>query len=239
MLEHPSLLSHRPLRALAISAVALIAGGFAAAGFASGGGASSAPQATAQPEDPTVVAARHYNTAVRYRERAVKLEKQLPTVEEVKKRAKITKKIAGSYRNAEHELRAALKIKPRSHQALSDLGFALRKQGRYDEALEAYDQALGLAPGYPQAIEYRGEAFLGLGRVEDAKNAYMALFAGNRALAEELLTAMKQWLIERQADPGTLDATAVEAFGEWVASRDQVARQVPPLAEQQARLWGR
>ena len=35
-----------------------------------------------------------------------------------------------------------------------------RKLGNYDIALSAYERALALHPGYPEALEYRGEAFL-------------------------------------------------------------------------------
>jgi hypothetical protein len=40
------------------------------------------------------------------------------------------------------------------------MGFALRKTGEPVKALEMYDKALALAPGFPDALEYRGEAYL-------------------------------------------------------------------------------
>ena len=53
------------------------------------------------------------------------------------------------------------------------MGFAYRKTGDYAKALEMYDKALALQPGFPDAIEYRGEAYLALNRIDDAKQAYL------------------------------------------------------------------
>ncbi len=75
------------------------------------------------------------------------------------------------------------------HEAWNYLGYTHRKLGDYQAALTAYDRALNLKPGYPEAIEYRGHAYLGLNRLEDAKQAYLTLFAGNRQLAAQLLAA--------------------------------------------------
>ena len=66
----------------------------------------------------------------------------------------------------------------------------------------AYDKALSLRPSYPEAIEYRGEAYLALNRVDDAKQAYLDLFAGNRKLADQLLVAMKSWVAEKRSASG-------------------------------------
>jgi tetratricopeptide (TPR) repeat protein len=60
------------------------------------------------------------------------------------------------------------------------------------KAHEYYSKALELNPAYPEAIEYRGEAYLGLNKINEAKEAYMALFRESRRLprspwARELL----------------------------------------------------
>jgi tetratricopeptide (TPR) repeat protein len=244
MPDHVSLPSCRPLirQASLLFAVLALTVGFGGAAFANGGApnpAAEVGQASEPPMDPVAEAAGHYNQAIQYRERAAKLEAEIPTIENDAKRAKAKKKLNKTYRNAESQLRSAVRLNPRFHEAFSDLGFALRKQGELDDALKAYDTALSLSPNYPNAIEYRGEAFLGLGRVEDAKEAYMQLFANNREMADQLLQAMKGWVEAHKDNPTGTDTATVEALAEWVASRDQVARQVAPLQEQQAHLWGR
>jgi cytochrome c-type biogenesis protein CcmH/NrfG len=45
----------------------------------------------------------------------------------------------------------------------------LRKQQRYPESLDAYAEALRLQPDFPEALEYLGEAFVKMGRLEDAR----------------------------------------------------------------------
>ncbi len=87
------------------------------------------------------------------------------------------------------------------YEAWNYLGYAHRKLGDYQAALTAYDRTLNLKPGYPEAIEYRGHAYLGLNRLEDAKQAYLALFADNRKLASQLLAGMQAWVGEHRGNP--------------------------------------
>ena len=89
------------------------------------------------------------------------------------------------------------------------MGFAYRKTGDYAKALEMYDKALALQPGFPDAIEYRGEAYLGLNRIDDAKQAYLELFASDRKQADILMKAMTDWVAERHTDPAGVDPGGV------------------------------
>ena len=112
-------------------------------------------------------------------------------------------------------------------QAHSSLGYAYRKVSRFEESLAAYDRALGLVPDYSEAIEYRGEAYLGLNRVDDAKVAYMHLFQIDRELAAQLLTAMDGWLEVRRADPQGVSADVLSGFAQWVDSRKELSSYLP------------
>src|ERR1700694_1033771 len=64
----------------------------------------------------------------------------------------------------------------------------------------SHDKALTLKPGYADALEYRGEAYLALNRIPDAQRAYLDLYSGDRALAGKLLTAMKSWVADQRAN---------------------------------------
>src|SRR5207245_1390432 len=63
----------------------------------------------------------------------------------------------------------AVEMKPAYPEAWNGLGHALRNQGKYPESLKAYDEALRLRPDYPDALEYLGEAYVKLGRLDDAR----------------------------------------------------------------------
>jgi tetratricopeptide (TPR) repeat protein len=114
-------------------------------------------------------------------------------------------------------------------EAWNGLGYSQRKLGDYDTALASYERALTLQPGYPEATEYRGEAYLALGRLDDAKQAYLDLFATNRALADTLITAMKKWIAAQSA--GANPAAAAE-LAKWVEERAQIAAQTASLTRE-------
>jgi tetratricopeptide (TPR) repeat protein len=59
--------------------------------------------------------------------------------------------------------------RPWDDDAHNLMGFAYRKLGDYDQALEQYDRALTLNPHHRGALEYLGEAYLDLDRPELAK----------------------------------------------------------------------
>ncbi len=209
------------------------------AALAEGTGPMPTPsqQPTAQPKTPQQLAVEHYNAGVRMRDKAWKLEGKLLQAPEEKKRVKIAAKIERQYKLAIKEFSAATQKNPRLHQAHGSLGYALRKTGQYKDALTSYDRAIRLAPDYAEAIEYRAEAYLGLGRLEDAKKAYMKLFGMNRGSADTLLMAMQEWVEKRSSDAGDLSADTVSEFAGWVAARADVARETASLSQQQKRKW--
>jgi tetratricopeptide (TPR) repeat protein len=101
-------------------------------------------------------------------------------------------------------------------QAASELGYALRRTGRFEQAIGWYDHALRVNPDLLEAVEYRGEAYLEIGELEGAKAAYMELFRGNPDLAGQLLAAMEAWVAKTvDPDPG---------FSDWVVERRALAK---------------
>ncbi len=207
------------------------------AALAEGSSPMPTQQPTVQPKTPQQLAVEHYNAGVRMRDKAWKLEAKLLQAPDEKKRAKIAAKIERQYKLAIKEFSAATQKNPRLHQAHGSLGYALRKTGQYKDALTSYDRAIRLAPDYAEAIEYRAEAYLGLGRLEDAKKAYMKLFGMNRGSADTLLMAMQEWVEKRSSDAGDLSADTVSEFAGWVEARTDVARETASLSQQQKRKW--
>src|SRR5436190_16997154 len=67
---------------------------------------------------------------------------------------------------------AALKMNPKSVDALCNFAGVLYVLKRYDEALAAYDKALVIKPDYPDTLYNRGNTLLNLGRNEEALAAF-------------------------------------------------------------------
>ena len=181
-------------------------------------GGSSAPPST----NPVDTAAAAYERGLKARDKAWELEKEMESSDPAT-RERLASKIDKQYEKAARAFRSATEENPKMYQAFSSLGYALRKTGDYDGSLAAYNEALDINPGYVEAIEYRAEAYLGLDRLNEAKDAYLQLFREDRERADELMTAMQSWVEERQDNPGSLDASTVEEFTSWVEERAEVS----------------
>jgi tetratricopeptide (TPR) repeat protein len=57
------------------------------------------------------------------------------------------------------------------------LGYAYRQVSAYDKSLAAYDQALSINPSNRGALEYLGEAYLQMGKPEEARKVAARLAA--------------------------------------------------------------
>jgi tetratricopeptide (TPR) repeat protein len=124
---------------------------------------------------------------------------------------------------------AAAAAAPDNYRAHNGVGYALRKLGDFERALASYEHALALAPTSTEAIEYRGEAYLGLNRLADAKQAYMHLFVHDRSASNVLMNAMKSWVEKHRARPDGIEPAVVDAFDAWVRERDTLASSVGNL----------
>ena len=117
-------------------------------------GGSSAPRPTAPQMTPEQKAVESYNRGLRYRNKAWKLEEKAGEVTG-KEKAKLESKLNEQFKKAARSFEQAIEGQPKFYEAHGSLGYALRRQGEYAAALEAYDRALSLNPNYPEAMEYR------------------------------------------------------------------------------------
>lgn len=205
-------------------------------GGGGGGGATmrQQPMKRLTPEEKAVVS---YDAGIKHRDKAAKYEQQAIDETREKKFAKLQKKIAKEYKRAIADYEKAIGYYQRFYQAHNSLGYALRNVGRYEESLAAYNVALDINPVFDQAIEYRGEAYLGLNRLGEAKEAYMDLFQNDRALADQLMAAMMTWVASRRDDADGLESAVVEQFAEWVNQRNQLASYVHPMDDGDRIRW--
>jgi len=171
---------------------------------------------------PEQMARDAYNSGIGHKDKGLKYEADAEK-QAAKDQEKTLAKAKDEFGKALKDFEKATKLVPDLYQAYNGLGFSYRKTGDYTKALENYHKALALAPGFPDAMEYRGEAYLGLNRVDDAKQAYLDLFAKDRTQADQLMKAMGAWVAKRQADPSGVDPAVVSAFDSWIKERTKVA----------------
>lgn len=203
------------------SLAALLAGCIAVAAAAPSWAVFDEPQKGSAPTD-TPAATPEAQAALDAGLAAVKEAEGLATGTKLSVAAK------AAYSKARDKFAEATKADPNLAQAWNGLGYTNRKLGDYKTALTAYDKAIELRMGYPEATEYRGEAYLALNRPEDAKQAYLDLFATHRELAAKLLESMKKWAsTARNKD----DAADMKDF---IEERTKIAAQTVALTREAA-----
>jgi tetratricopeptide (TPR) repeat protein len=204
--------------------------------FSFAGGGDSKPKSSSEGSEknltPKQQAVAAYNQGIAQRDRAWKIEKRIAAESDDGERAKLEEKMAKTFDGAADAFKRAIRHQPRMFEAHSDLGYCLRRVGKYEEALKHYDIALEIEPTYANAIEYRGEAFLGLNRVDEAKEAYMTLFKGHSDQAPDLLTAFQSYVAKQQAAGENVDELAA-----WVAERAEIAGQSKTMSQLKDSNW--
>jgi len=179
---------------------------------------------------PEEMAVQAYNSGIGHRDRALKAEEKAVKDKKDADRLKNEKKAREEHDKALKDFKRAAELNPMLPQAWNGMGFAYRKLGDYAKALEHYDRALQLNSKFIDAIEYRGEAYLGLNRLDDAKQAYLALFTMDRKQADTLMRAMTEYVAQRKADPAGVDPGALSAFETWIRERAGVAEDTRAMA---------
>jgi tetratricopeptide (TPR) repeat protein len=223
-----------------VSAIILLGASVAlyqAVAFASGSSMPSAPAPgpSAPMRTPEEMAIAAYNSGVDHKEKGLKIEATAPA--DPKERAKVADKAKKEYEKALKDFKSAASNSPEMYQAYNGMGFSYRKTGDYAKALEMYDRALTLKPGFPDAIEYRGEAYLGLNRVEDAKQAYLEILAVDRKQADTLMAAMQKWIEQKKASPAGVDPTVVSGLETWVTERGEIAKDTMAMGMSHGPRW--
>jgi tetratricopeptide (TPR) repeat protein len=79
------------------------------------------------------------------------------------------KDAAKKFKRGLESAREAVRLDPKYHEAWNMIGFASRKLGDYDGALQAYATCLDLKPDYAPAREYLGEAYVELDQIDKAR----------------------------------------------------------------------
>lgn len=152
-------------------------------------------------------------------ERATRLDHDAAAAPNERTRETAMRDAARAYEDALLAFERAIELESEMYEAHTYIGYANRKLGRYDQSLAAYETALRLKPDYARAIEYQGEAFLGLDRFESAKRNYLRLYALDAQQADKLLIAMRRWAEERKREARGLSSQEIANASAWLATR--------------------
>ena len=205
--------------------------GAASAALASGGGMrpmQPMQQSMPQGQTPSQKATGYYNQGVKLTRKADDAGKSAEDSTDPGKKAKAAREAQDKYSEARKQFEQAVQNDPSMPEAWNYLGYTNRKLGSYDQALAAYQKALALKPGYADALEYRGEAYLGMNHLPDAKQAYLDLYATNREQAQKLLNAMHAWVTAQRATSGG-PSPGIDDFDKWIQEREQIAHATAAL----------
>jgi tetratricopeptide (TPR) repeat protein len=124
------------------------------------------------------------------------------------------------YERAQTAFEEAVSAEPAMYESHTYLGYIHRKLGHFDKSLAAYETALKLKPDFVYAIEYQGEAYLGLNDFNRARFNYLRLYALDQVLAAKLLEAMDEWA---SYPKGSNDPERPRARS-WIESRQASSR---------------
>lgn len=169
--------------------------------------------------DYTPTALDAYGSGYAFIERAARFNQDAAAAPDTRSRDAALAGARVAYEDALRAFEQAARLDARMYEAHTYIGYARRKLGQYDRALEAYAAALELKPDYVRAIEYQGEAFLGLDRFEQAKFNYQRLYALDGEQASKLLAAMRRWADMRAREPGSVSLEVIAAAEKWLKAQ--------------------
>ena len=215
-----TIMDRRAWFALILAVCALLSVPWAVAAGSGGGG--SLPSTTYDQNKraltPEQLSEKAFKAGIKQRDRALKQEAKATKAKSEKAANKALARAQKAYQKAIEKQGEALRLDPQNYRAANELGFALRKTGDFRKAVGAYNFALKVNPNFHEATEYRAEAFLALGLLEETKRSYMVLFREDRPLADQLMVSFKKW-VEQQENP----TTAEQEFATWVVEREKIA----------------
>ncbi len=186
-------------------------------------------QSTPAVDKPDAAATKAYTAGMKSLAKARDQEAAAANAPNEDKKNAALEKMNDAYGRALDQFTEALRNKGDMYDAWNRVGYVHLRLGAYGESVDDYNHALALKPDLAEAIEHRGEAYLAVDRLDDAKSAYMDLFNHARPLADQLMPAMQRWLTEHRANANGMRASDVDAFDKWLQERDGIAKQTAAL----------
>jgi tetratricopeptide (TPR) repeat protein len=219
---------------LVLAAAALRIAPADAQGYPPGGGMGRGPITGAPPNDqeiapqpvvdkPDKAAAKAYAGGMKSLAKAREYEEIALKSTDPDKKAKALEKLPDIYGKALDQFTEVLRNQD-MYDAWNQVGYVHLRFAAYRESIDDYNHALALKPDLYEAIHHRGQAYLGVDRLEDAKAAYMELFFHARPMADQLMLSMQDWLRRHRAEANGMRASDIESFGNWLTEREGIAK---------------
>jgi tetratricopeptide (TPR) repeat protein len=192
----------------------------------SGGRTQQGPEMPSTPAEvkPDKAATKAYAAGMRSMQKARDLEESIAKATDPDKKAKAMSKLDDTYGRALEEFTEVLRNKNEMYDAWNKIGFIHLHFGAYRESIDDYNHALALKPDLLEAIQHRGEAFMGADHLDDAKAAYMDLFFHARPLADQMMITMQAWLESHRASANGMRPADIDAFDKWLQEREGIAK---------------
>jgi hypothetical protein len=182
-----------------------------------GGEVSSTPQS----EKPDAAAKKAFKAGVKSLNRARELEEAAARITNPDKKADAMDKVGDTYNKALDQFTEALSNKGDMVEAWDNVGYIHLRLGAYNESIDDYNHALALKA---DLLEGRGEAYMAVDRLDQAKAAYMDLFNHSRPLADQLMASMQKWLESHRVAANGMRAADIDSFGKWLQERGEIAK---------------
>jgi tetratricopeptide (TPR) repeat protein len=179
---------------------------------------------TPQSEKPDAAAKKAFKAGLKSLNRARELEDAAAKVTNPDKKADALDKVGDTYNRALDQFTEALSNKGDMVEAWNNVGFIHLRLGAYNESIDDYNHALALKADLLDAVEGRGEAYMAVDRLDQAKAAYMDLFNHSRPLADQLMASMQKWLESHRVAANGMRAADIDSFGKWLRERDEIAK---------------
>jgi Tetratricopeptide repeat len=192
----------------------------------SGGRTSQQSEIPSAPVEvkPDKAAAKAYAAGTKTMAKAHELEDAIAKASDPDKKAKAVSKLEDTYGRALDQFTEVLRNKNDMYDAWNQIGYVHLRFGAFRESVDDYNHALALKPDLLEATQHRGEAYLGLDRLDEAKAAYMDLFFHARPMADQLMVGMQAWLQSHRAAANGMSASTIDAFDKWVQEREGIAK---------------
>jgi tetratricopeptide (TPR) repeat protein len=188
---------------------------------------SGETQSTPAVDKPDAAATKAYAAGKKSLAKAKDFESAAAGAQNPDKKSKSLEKMGDAYNRALDQFTEALSNKGDMYDAWNEVGYIHLRLGAYAESIDDYNHTLALKPDLYEAAFHRGEAYLAIDRLENAKSAYLDLFNHARPLADQLMVSMQNWLTKHRADSNGMRAADVDAFDKWL--QEQGAKQTASL----------